>query len=126
MRCDARAASHTEHNFRQMRHLHGRRERRSAVLRVGNKNIPGTPRRLMTLSFGLLAIAMTGSVRAVIDRRRASLAINEPNPTVRTDGQLRLRRVLNLSPRSRSLRESRAAKSERSSQKETKGIHKIE
>jgi hypothetical protein len=54
------------------------------------------------------------------------LAINEPNPTVRTDGQLRLRRVLNLSPRSRSLRESRAAKSERSSQKETKGIHKIE
>ncbi len=80
----------------------------------------------MTLSFRLLAIAMTGSVGAVIDRRLAGLAINEPNPTVRTDGQLRLRRVLNLSPRSRSLRESRAAKSERSSQKETKGIHKIE
>ena len=81
----------------------------------------------MTFSFRLLAIAMTGSVRAVIDRRLASLAINEPNPSVRTDGQLRLSRVLNLSPRSRRLRESHAAKSDRSSsQKETKGIHKIE
>ena len=80
----------------------------------------------MTFPLLLPSLALTRSVRAVIDRRLASAAIPEPNPAVRTDGKLRLRCIRDLRPRRRRLRENGGGKSNRrSGQEKAKQGHEV-